>query len=446
MSHLVTRTPSLRRAAVARIVAVCGAAALCMATLSALYAITAPAGALLGQTLDEFAQRRAKLRQSVGDAVVLIVSPRADDDRLRYRPSNEMVYLTGVETPGAAVALLPAGNSLGSNTALFMPGSPDEAAEARRTGISCVRATADMWESIAEPLKRAASVYIVGPVGERGIHTASGAIEARIKTVNPKAEVRDIRRHLASLRCVKSAGELANIKSAIAATMRGFSVAAREIKPGATELAVEGFVLFGFRQAGAPREGFPAVVGSGPNSIVLHNDPTSRPLEKGETLIVDIGAEVNCYTADLTRTFPVGGRFTPRQLALYELVRSVQTACEKHVVAGKTTWGEINDFARRKFRESPLRAAAQDGTMHTMDRFFVHGLGHWLGLDVHDVGVSGPMPVGSVITIEPGLYIASESIGIRIEDDYLVTETGVEKLSAALPSDVQAIQRMMRGR
>ncbi len=419
---------------------------LCISTLAGLQAVTPPAGALLGQSLDEFASRRAKLREAVGDAVVLIAPEVTSDDRIRYRPSNEIAYLAGIETPGAAAAILPAGDPLGCDAALFLPGNPNEDTEKARTGIPCVRPVRSMWDTLGDSLKRASTVYIVGPVGERGVYTASGRLEARIKSVNPNADVRDVRRHLSPLRCVKSAGEIANIRSAIAATMRGFAVAAREIKPGVSELAVEGFILSGFRQAGAPREGFPAVVGGGPNSIVLHNDPTSRVLQKDETLVVDIGAEVNCYTADLTRTFPVGGKFTPRQLAVYELVRSVQAACERQVVAGKTTWNDLNSFARQQFRQSTLRAAGQDGTMQTMDRFFVHGLGHWLGLDVHDVGVPGPMPAGSVITIEPGIYIPSENIGIRIEDDYLVTENGVEKLSAALPSDVPSIQRMMRGR
>jgi Xaa-Pro aminopeptidase len=219
------------------------------------------------------------------------------------------------------------------------------------------------------------------------------------------------------------------------------------MKPGMTELAVEGSILAGFRLGGAAREGFPAVIGSGPNALILHNDPTSRVLQRGETLVADIGAEVNYYTADLTRTFPVGGRFTPRQLQLYNVVRDVQAECEKALVPGKTTWNDLNRIAREGFRKSTLRAEGRTGDMQTMDRFFIHGVGHWLGMDVHDVGgMSGPILPGSVMTIEPGLYIASENVGIRIEDDYLVTESGVERLSAALPSDAPSIERMMRGR
>jgi Xaa-Pro aminopeptidase len=418
---------------------------LIVASVLVLHAMP-PAGSLLGQSLAEFADRRTKLRAAVGDGVVLLVPDRTSDDRSRFRMSNEMVYLTGVETAGATLALLPEGDPLGHTAILFVPGRSSLEAERARTGIETVYEARSLWDTLRPSLERAGVVHIIGPVGERGRYGWSGSVEQRIRAIKPDVEVRDIRPALAALRAVKSPGELANIREAIAATVQGFRLAARAIKPGATELALEGAVLAGFRQAGAAREGFPAVIGSGPNAVILHNDPTSRPLQRDEAVVVDIGAEANYYSADLTRTFPSGGRFTARQTALYELVRSVQTACERAIVPGKTTWSDLDRIARDEFRKSPLRAEGSDGKLLTMDRFFVHGIGHSLGMDVHDPGMFGTIPVGGVITIEPGVYIASENIGIRIEDDYLITETGVEKLSAALPSDIPGIQRMMRAR
>ncbi|MBM3492957.1 MAG: M24 family metallopeptidase [Armatimonadetes bacterium] len=426
------------------------AAAVCCLIVAAaglLRAVGPPEPTLLGQARSEFADRRARLRETVGDAIVLLVTTPTYDDRARFRMVNEMVYLTGAEAPGSALALLPDDDPAKQPAVLFLPGRPSAEAEQERTGIPTVRESRGMWEFLEPSIRQAKTVYIVGPVGERGKHGPSGAVEERMRATNPKIEVRDLRTVTSAMRIRKSAGEIANLRAAISATIRGFQVAAPQIKPGMTELAVEGYILAGFRLGGASREGFPAVIGSGPNSLILHNDPTDRVLQRDETLVADIGAEVNYYTADLTRTFPVGGRFTPRRLALYELVREVQAACEKHIVPGKTTWSDLNSFAKQQFRKSTLRAEDRDGQMQTMDRFFVHGLGHWLGMDVHDVGgMAGPLPPNSVITIEPGLYIASENTGIRIEDDYLVTETGVERLSAALPSDAPSVQRMMRGR
>jgi Xaa-Pro aminopeptidase len=168
-------------------------------------------------------------------------------------------------------------------------------------------------------------------------------------------------------------------------------------------------------------------------------------MQPGETVVVDIGAEYNYYSADITRTFPVSGKFTLRQRQLYQLVLNTQRACEKYVQPGKTTLHELNQFAREFMRKSPLRARTVEGEEQTMDAFFAHGLGHWLGMDVHDVGGGSDVLVpGVVFTIEPGLYIPSEGTGIRIEDDYLVTEKGLEKLSSALPADPDRIEAMMR--
>jgi Xaa-Pro aminopeptidase len=170
-------------------------------------------------------------------------------------------------------------------------------------------------------------------------------------------------------------------------------------------------------------------------------------MKQGETVVVDIGAEYNYYSADVTRTFPVGGRFTPRQKELYQLVLDTQAACAKQAVPGKTTLADLHRFAVSFMRESPLRAKDSTGNEVTMERFFAHGLGHWLGMDVHDVsGNSQVLVPGSVFTIEPGIYIPSEGIGIRIEDDYLVTESGLEKLSAAIPSQVAEIEALMQGK
>jgi len=192
---------------------------------------------------------------------------------------------------------------------------------------------------------------------------------------------------------------------------------------------------------GADRVGFPSIVGSGPNSVVLHHDRNRRRTEEGDLVVLDIGAEVGYYTADVTRTFPVSGVFSQRQRKIYELVLATQQAVIDSVRPGITVL-ELEQIARRFMRGHSDRLCGSS----TCDRFFVHGLSHWLGMDVHDAGdYSRPLVPGMVLTIEPGIYLSEEELGVRIEDDVLVTETGHEVLSAGAPKSVEEIEALMAG-
>lgn len=425
-----------------------------------LFPAASLADPLFGQPKEDFAARREAVRKAAEGAVVLYRGPTESGEmgRTRFRTDNALMYLTGVEAPGAWLALLPPGDPTGKKEILFLPSrgarsrwtspTPGPGTETEQaTGIESVQSTRSMWEVLTPSLKAAKRVQIIGPVGERGRYTPAGETEARIKAINPDTDVSGRAATLTyPLRWKKSEGEIANLRAAIAATRDAQFAAARAIVDGATELAVEGAILAAFRAGGAPREGFPCIVGSGPNSCILHYLSGNRVMRKGEMVVVDIGAEYNYYSADITRTFPVGGRFTPRQREIYQLVLDCQKACEKAVVPGKTTLSELNEVAREFFRSSPLRARDSAGNLLTMENFFFHGLSHWLGMDVHDVsGGSGVLEPGVVFTIEPGLYIDTENIGVRIEDDYLVTANGLVKLSADLPSDPADIEAMMRG-
>ncbi len=168
-------------------------------------------------------------------------------------------------------------------------------------------------------------------------------------------------------------------------------------------------------------------------------------MRAGELVLVDIGAEYSYYTADITRTYPASGKFTPRQRELYIAVLDALKYAEKEAKPG-ITLAQLHQKVVEFFRNYKLRAKDENGNEQTLDRFFVHGLSHMLGMDVHDLDPNQPLRPGMVFTIEPGLYIPSEGIGIRIEDDYLMTETGVENLSRALPREPDAIERMVRGR
>ncbi|HJS47601.1 MAG TPA: M24 family metallopeptidase, partial [Gemmatimonadales bacterium] len=256
------------------------------------------------------------------------------------------------------------------------------------------------------------------------------------------AALADLRPPLAALRLVKDGDELGRLRRAIALTAEGQAAAARAIRPGAWEYQVEAEVEAAFRRGGAERLGFPSIIGSGPNATVLHYDKARRRMAAGELVVVDVGAEFGYYSADVTRTWPVSGRFTPRQRRLYDLVLGAQEAAIAAVRPGETVAG-LNRVARDWLRAHSGDACGAD----SCERHFVHGLSHWLGMDVHDVGdYATPLAAGMVLTIEPGLYLPEEEIGIRIEDDVLVTASGAEVLSAAIPRTAGAVEQAMQAR
>ncbi|HSV72408.1 MAG TPA: Xaa-Pro peptidase family protein [Chthonomonadales bacterium] len=416
----------------------------------------APAGSF-GIAATEYATRRESVARAAGGALVLVHASAASEHYRIGRPraDSDLFYLSGVETPGAVLALLPPGDPAGRRSVLFLPHpaegmerwvtpwpGPDDGTRAR-AGVDAVADVQTLWSELAPAVRRATDVRVVGPVDA----ARNALIVGRVRALNPEARVLGgAERWIHALRARKSDAEVANIRLAIEATIAGHRAAARAVRPGVTELAVEGATIAAFRTAGAVREGFAGVVGSGPFSTVLHHRPTERVLKRGDLVVVDIGAERNYYTADLTRTYPTGGRFTPRQRAIYELVLEAQRACEQMVEPGRTTYDDLTRRAREVFQRSPLRARDEDGAEVTLERFFPHTIGHPIGLDVHDVGDLGVLHPGTVFSIEPGLYIPSENLGVRIEDNYLVTATGLEKLSRALPSEPAAIEALMRAR
>ncbi len=210
--------------------------------------------------------------------------------------------------------------------------------------------------------------------------------------------------------------------------------------PGITEYELEAAIEYVFRAEGAERLGFPSIVGAGPNSTVLHYDKSRRRTTDGDVVVVDIGAEWGYYTADVTRTFPVNGRFTDRQRAIYDLVLGAQQAAIDAVRPGVTI-GDLTGIARRYIDEHSGDLCGS----RSCNRYFIHGLSHWLGMDVHDVGSYGSeLAAGMVLTIEPGIYLPDEALGVRIEDDVLVTETGFELRTGDLPRGAAEIEALMR--
>jgi Xaa-Pro aminopeptidase len=207
---------------------------------------------------------------------------------------------------------------------------------------------------------------------------------------------------------------------------------------------VEAAVYEAFRSRGA-RMAFPPIIGSGINSTVLHYDQNSAKLRRGDLVIVDIGARLGRYCGDLTRAYPVGGEFSQRQRDLYNTVLLAHKLAVQGFRPGEDTLRSLDSRCKEMLKSTPMRAKDHAGKEQTMEQFMPHRLSHFLGLDVHDVGdPDPPLEPGCVITIEPGIYIPSEAIGVRLEDDYLVTENGLERLGPTLEKNPDVVQAAMQ--
>jgi Xaa-Pro aminopeptidase len=415
-----------------------------------------PAGAVPTMRLQA---RRAALLERMGDGVAVLPSSTVksiegdypqDSD---YRESNDFFYLTGLEVPGAFL-VLSARKSGPDQTFLYIP-ARDTLSE-KWTGPQLGTGEAARLSGIGEvrPMTRAA-----GEIGELAMGSSSparrGALylperqagssellqDLRLRWAAEKRPrpIRNLDPELAALRLVKDEDELSRLRRAIAITAEGLKASMQSVRPGMWEYQLEATIEYSFRSQGAERVGFPSIVASGPNSVVLHYDKNRRQLEAGDLVVEDVGAEFGYYSADLTRTIPVSGHFSPRQRALYELVRQTQQAAIDSVQPG-ITLSALNRIAREYMRDHSGDLCGPGSCVP----FFIHGLSHWLGMDVHDVGMfSARLESGMVLTVEPGIYLPEEKLGIRIEDDVLVTAGGAEVLSRAAPSTPAEIELAM---
>src|SRR5437867_5832594 len=404
------------------------------------------------------AARRRALLQRIGRGAVLL--PAAHERNIEqdyvqdndFRQDNTFYYFTELETQDAWLLLSARGpDSL--EIVLVLPSrtpsqerwtglrlGPDSVA-VRLSGITTVLPL-DSLENRLQRIRVASArggagpVYI--PLGPNTRH------ERRISDFAfSGADVRNLLPIVDSMRVVKDADEIARLRRAVNISVAGHIAAMRTARPGMYEYELEAALEDGFRRNGADRLGYPSIVGSGPNSTTLHYDVNRRRTENGDLVVIDAAAEWGQYTADVTRTFPVNGKFTPRQKAIYDLVLGAQQAAFDSVRPG-TTMRRLDEIARGYMR-------AHSGTLcgdRTCDdrEFFNHGLGHPIGMDVHDVGFGRLLEPGMVITLEPGIYLQAEKLGVRIEDDVLVTAKGGEWLSAGAPRSTDAIERLMGGR
>ena len=411
---------------------------------------------LAGFAPEEFRARRAALRLRYPDGIILVRGATEDEvvKPATYQQNSNFFYLTGVATPGAFLILLPEGVSAGAglrNLAtsprelLFLPArnaqtelwmgprlGPGEETE-KATGVEKVVDGSSLWGALTAWLRRNPVLYTVAPYGEQAQATREYALMRHIARLAPAAQFRDVSPEIMEQRLVKSPAEVERIMQAVAVTAEGQRIASELITNGAgkREYEVEAAIFQAFRSRGASLA-FSTIVGGGRNATVLHYEDNHHVLQAGDLVVVDIGAEVDHYCGDLTRTYAVGGSMTDRQRDIYNLVKAAFAHTLAQYKPGEDSLKSLDDRCKAFLDESPLRAPDADGKEQTMKAFMPHGLGHHLGLDVHDAVQFAdremPLQPGNVITVEPGLYIASEGIGVRLEHDFLVTASELERL------------------
>jgi Xaa-Pro aminopeptidase len=449
---------------------------LALLTLSALIPFTSsavvdsdfydePGTRLLNQPVTEYRARRARLLSEIKDGVVVILGNVEEDlgIEMRYRQNNWFAYLTGVRTPDAAVMLVPQGLPTlnGAREIIFIP--PRDLQAERWTGVQLapgpetakvfgaeqVVSNEDLWARLKEAsqlpaFKGGMKLYTIAPRGaSNGFMREYNFVQQARKEL-PNVEVVSVANIVGELRRTKSPSEIALLQRAIDITGEAQRDITSSLKPGMYEYEVQAILEAAFTRGGSERPGFPSIVGSGIYSTILHYSDNHKRIDAGDLVVCDIGAEYSLYTADITRTYPASGKFTPRQREIYQLVLDTQAAAAAHWKPGITN-RDLHIFAAEYLRKSPLRAKDTDGREYGMDHFFIHGLGHALGMDVHDVadGVHQLQP-GEVFTIEPGIYIQTEKLGVRIEDDYLIMpDNTVRKMSEKIPSAPDEIERLM---
>jgi len=397
------------------------------------------------------AARRRGLLQRIGRGAVLIPAGHERDLEKDYvqdndfRQWNTFFYFTELETQDAWLLMTARGRD-SLETVLFLPPrepsqerwtglrlGPDSTA-ARLSGIATVLPIDSLDRRLAIARFRGGPIYV--PLDQ---HTRQ---EDRILDLTfGGADVRNLDAVTDSMRAVKDADEIARLRMAVNISVAGHIAAMQAARPGMYEYELEAVLEDGFRRNGADRLGYPSIVGSGPNSTTLHYDVNRRRTQDGDLVVIDAAAEWGQYTADVTRTFPVNGKFTSRQKAIYDLVLGAQQAAFDSVRPGMTM-RQLDGIARRYMKEHS-RDLCGDKTCDDRE-IFNHGLGHPIGMDVHDVGIGRPLQTGMVITLEPGIYLQAEHLGVRIEDDVLVTATGAEWLSAGAPRTTDAIEQLMR--
>ena len=395
----------------------------------------------------EHRSRRERLLKELGSSVGIVLAGEADPSLHHpWRPHAHFDYLTGVRDEPGAMLLLDPTHPVPAKRAILLlkPLNPEvekwdglrhEIGEAlrTRTGFDTVMRVSMLPRLLLEAARRARCLSCLMPLSAWNAPVSGdlAILRAQAERV-PGTRIEDRSDLLMRMRAAKSPAEIACIAEAGRITALGFAAAMRSMKPGMNEFDLQEAVEHAYRTGGARDLAFRTIAGGGFNATVLHYHANDRALVAGELVVLDSGAKHAGYSADVTRTLPVGGKFSARQRELYEIVLRAQEAAIAAVRPGATL-ADIDTAGRKVIADAGLGDA------------FIHGMGHHLGLETHDASPDAPLEEGAVVTIEPGVYLPGESVGIRIEDDVVATAGGPRVLTAAIPKSVADVERAMAG-
>jgi Xaa-Pro aminopeptidase len=416
---------------------------------------------------------------------------RNHDSEYRFRPDSDFWYVTGFAEPEAVLVLLPRPKRAAQGAAEEAKPAPEsilflrdkdrerEVWTGRRLGVFAAPAALGVDE--ARPIEKLWSdlptllqnyeriVYRTGiddARDRRMLETITRLRSAARGMVVPPVEMLDVAPLLHELRLKKSAAELEKMRRAARVSREAHVQAMKKARPGVSETEIDALIEYTFRRSGSTGPAYTNIVAGGANACILHYVENNCALQDGDLVLIDAGAEWDYYASDVTRTFPVNGRFSPEQRSIYAVVLEAQLRAIEHVRAG-VTFVSVHERALEVLCTGLVRLGLLAGTVkevvekETYKRFYMHRTSHWLGLDVHDCGAyvqdgrSRTLEPDMVLTVEPGLYIPQDDetvearwrgIGVRIEDDVLVTESGREVLTAGIPKSIEEIEAVCQGR
>jgi Xaa-Pro aminopeptidase len=407
-----------------------------------------------------YAARREALMKKIEGSIAVLEGMPESRSYVAFRQDNNFYYLTGVETPDALL-LLDASNH---QSVLFLPPMDkglekwegrqlSAGPEARdETGVDEVMELSLFGDELKRRARKIAIVYTPFSPHETAAASRDRALRHETARRNSQwdgritreaafrknlgerlagsARIEDLSPMLDDMRRVKDAPEIERLRDSNRIAALGLKEAIRSAKPGMYEYQIAALAEFIFMWHGASGPAFFPIVGSGPNSCVLHYHKNRRKMKDGDIVVFDFGSDYAYYASDISRTFPISGRFSEEQAKVYQAVLDAQAAALDKVRPGST------------FRELE-EAASEVLGHHGYEDYFTHGVGHYVGMSVHDVGEDKPFEAGVVITVEPGVYMPEKNLGVRIEDTVLITKDGYEVLSRDVPKEISEIEKLM---
>ena len=412
-------------------------------------------------------RRQALAGKANGGAVLLFASNEAEgpNDLYGYRPDDNFFYLSGWSEPGAAL-LIVGGASAGDHSyteILFLPNhnpsqekwtgpklGADSLDASKITGFDQVQVLDNLRSELVRLLPVKKTIVFTDIPANDEISNSAVPLDwlKRANAFPVGVSFRDVRPMLASLRTYKDSGEIERIRHATDASMAAHFAAMHTVKPGMTEREISALMQYEWGKRGCERPAYAPIVGSGFDSTVLHYSEDSGTMQSGDLVVIDAAGEYSMYASDITRTLPVSGKFTARQREIYDIVLGAQQAAAAAFRSGKSYLRRDRPDSLHDVAYNYINTHGKDLHGEPLGKYFIHGLGHFVGLNVHDPGdYEAPLGPGAVFTLEPGIYIPEEKLGVRIEDILYVDQDGrLINLTANLPHTADDVERAMAGK